>query len=300
MKLSEKARNLLNQIDSSDEDVNGLVQYAITSGLAEMKKLAGIYLPGGTLGDVSPSIQQELPPCPPTNDHLESGFGRAKYYLRSHPNANYNTMKGLLQFDSNKTADDLEALKKEVPDLISKSMKEQRRARKLFTKKQLMKEIGQKKEQIFLKVKAKKDEAKRKKEEEIARLQQIKPWDWHFYCAQREEAKLGDLREQLQIRKKVLFPNLSKESWALNINKQPRDLLQRNLEKLLAKEQETQQSSKDKMQSTVPAEEAVHTLAPSIIENDSEAEDEMVKIRPHLPLTFQGYPAKENEKGEIP
>lgn len=164
-----------------------------------------MHLLDGEFTNVSAATQQNLPPCPPTNDHTESDFGKAKQAQRRSPNANLNTIKGLLQFNTNQTADNFEDLKQKVPDLISTSMKKQRVSRKFNTKKKAMIEIGQKKEQAFFSIKIKKDERREKKEREIQRLQQIIPWDLEQYNSQREVAKLGDLREQLQIRKRFSF-----------------------------------------------------------------------------------------------
>lgn len=282
----------------SSGNVKELLQCAIASGLVELKKLAGAHLPDGEFYNVPVAVRQNLPPCPPTNDRTEGSLGEAKQELRRSPNMNFHTMKGRRMFKSNETARDIPELKKRDPDIFSKAMREQRKTQKFKTKKLTMKEIGQKREEVLKQELEKKQKSLEIKAQKIEKLRnEVKPWDWQTFCDQREAAKLGDLRQQLQYRKKVLFPDQSKQQWALNISKHPRETLVKNLETALIYEEQINNRVRNQQQSDTAVlteqeaskEDLEPATSPSIMEaeDDMETED-VVRVNPIIHLLPKG------------
>lgn len=176
-KLKKEAAELLKIAQQDvDENVKGLLQAAIASGLNELKKLASTHLPSGQFASIAPEDQKKLPYCPPTNDHTESDFAQAKYMKRHSPNQRFETIEGKLQFSANRTAKSLPRIKQLVPNIIETSMKEQRISRAQNTRKKQNAEFGKKQDERFeQKIKRRKLHQEKIKAA-MEKLSKVVPW----------------------------------------------------------------------------------------------------------------------------
>jgi hypothetical protein len=222
-----------------NDDVAGLLKAAIASGLEELKKLGNKWLLEGEFTKIPIKEQQKYSHCPPTNDIVESHLGRTKRLKSNNPTMRTDTIEARLQMKTNKTLDpeNLQKILKKVPNAMDIAISTQRKNRKRFSNYQELQKIGTAEQQQH---KAKLEAIltkKRKRDDALQNLHNnVTPIDLETFQKIKTKIKNSELIEQLEYRKKLLYPKRRKESWALNIQKAKREELIKRLEHLLFEE----------------------------------------------------------------